>query len=471
VNCDTRSRGASHEFGVTKVRGSAAMQAEITQGSITRVLVAGFTLVIVLLGIGGGIALKNVFRIQQTAIKLVSRLKSTRGLIENLQDEQQALSRIFYTLTGDPDTADAATIKIRLDQALKQIHEIESGVDPVEKAKQPLWRDLEVNAQAFSNEALRLIRQNDMSPAASRDLFRHHEHLINTMNALVNQGFQSVQGYENEINRRSTELHQASFALLGVSVALALVCSIVTVGMTRELFRNMAWQEGELTRVSWQMLSDQESIARRFSHELHDELGQTLAALRANLGAMSQAAASSGGPSRRLEDSMRLTDDAIRNVRQLSQLLRPLILDDFGLDAGLSWLCDGFTERTGIAVEYDSNLHSRLPDETETHLFRIAQEALTNVARHSGATKVNVALQAAGGQIRLSIADNGKGIQEPRAGSHSLGMTGMRARARVAGGVFRVESPKEGGLTVEAEIPLPEEIAREEHESHSHIAG
>jgi len=447
------------------------MQAEITQGSITRVLVAGFFFVILLLTIGGSIALKNVFAIQQTAIELVKHLKTTEGLIENLQDEQQALSRIYYTLTGDPDTADAASISARLDQALKEINDIERGVDDSEKAKVPLWRDLEVDALAFSREAKRLMAQNKWTLNAERDLFRHHEHLINTISMLVARGFQNVRGYENEINRRSLKLHQASFALLGVSVALALVCSIVTVGMTRELFRNMAWQEGELTRVSWQMLSDQESIARRFSHELHDELGQTLAALRANLGAMSQASA--GGPSRRLEDSMNLTDDAIRNVRQLSQLLRPMILDDFGLDAGLNWLCEGFTERTGIAVEYDSNLHSRLPDATETHLFRIAQEALTNVARHSGATSVRVNLKAAGGRIRLSIQDNGRGIQEPRAGSHSLGMTGMRARARVAGGVFRVESPKEGGLRVEAEIPLPEETAtaREEHESHSHIAG
>ena len=155
---------------------------------------------------------------------------------------------------------------------------------------------------------------------------------------------------------------------------------------------------------------------------------------------------------------MRLVDDAIRNVRQLSQLLRPMILDDFGLDAGLAWLCEGFMQRTSIEVDYQSNLHSRLPDETETHLFRIAQEALTNVARHSGASKVIMTLRA-DDDIRLIIVDNGKGIADLSAGIQSLGMTGMRARARAVGGVFRATTPNEGGLRLEARIPLPEEIS------------
>ena len=88
---------------------------------------------------------------------------------------------------------------------------------------------------------------------------------------------------------------------------------------------------------------------------------------------------------RALEDCLHLVDEAIGNVRQMSQLLRPTILDDFGLEAGLRWLGEGFAARTGIEANFDSSFSGRLPDETETHLFRIAQEALTNVARHSGA--------------------------------------------------------------------------------------
>ena len=140
----------------------------------------------------------------------------------------------------------------------------------------------------------------------------------------------------------------------------------------------MEWQTAELGRVSFHMLEDQEAAARRFSHELHDELGQSLTAVKTNLSAL---AAAGGGDAAetgaRLADCLRLVDEAIGNVREMSQLLRPTILDDFGLAAGLRWLCEGFGQRTGIDVACEVPFSGRLPDGAETHLFRIAQEALS----------------------------------------------------------------------------------------------
>lgn len=453
-------------------------QGEITESSITRVLVMGFSTVIVLLVFGGSIAIHNIISIQENAAKLVGEQRITRHLIENLQDEQQTLSTVFYTLTGDPDTADADKISKRLAQADQRLATMEQEAQPT-AAQQVLWGELLQASHAFGIEANRLLTENVSSVTSttgSRDLFRRHEQVVFIISQLVGQGFQRVAIAEREIDVRANRFNGESLTLLCASLGLALVCSIFTVRMTHQLFRKMTWQESELTRVSWHMLAGQESIARRFSHELHDELGQTLAAVKSNLASSPRG---SGDPAaeraRRLEDSMSLVDEAIRNVRQLSQLLRPMILDDFGLDAGLAWLCEGFMQRTSIEVDYESNLHSRLPDETETHLFRIAQEALTNVARHSGATKVIMTLRGSDEDIRLIIVDNGKGIADLTAGTQSLGMTGMRARARAVGGVFRVIIPKEGGLKLEARIPLPEETAptdrREKHELHQNLAG
>jgi signal transduction histidine kinase len=106
--------------------------------------------------------------------------------------------------------------------------------------------------------------------------------------------------------------------------------------MASNLVRGMEWQTAELGRVSFHMLEDQEAAARRFSHELHDELGQSLTAVKANLAAIE-------GNSARVADCIHLVDEAIGNVREMSQLLRPTILDDFGLAAGLRWLCEGST--------------------------------------------------------------------------------------------------------------------------------
>ncbi len=152
---------------------------------------------------------------------------------------------------------------------------------------------------------------------------------------------------------------------------------------------------------------------------------------------------------------MRLVDRAIQDVREMSQLLRPTILDDFGLDAALRSLTESFCQRTGIQVKYDSNVDGRrLNDDTETNLFRIAQEALTNVARHANATQVNVNLSESGGNVLLRIADNGGGFDaEKQSSSRGLGLTGMQTRARGCGGSLRVENEPGKGLRVEVTCP------------------
>jgi two-component system NarL family sensor kinase len=228
--------------------------------------------------------------------------------------------------------------------------------------------------------------------------------------------------------------------------------------MAAHVFRQMEFQAGELSRVSFRMLETQESTARRFAHELHDELGGALTAIRTNLTAL----AMRPDPTR-IEDCLKLVDESISNVRELSQLLRPTILDDFGLDAGINWLVARFRERTGIEVEYTSEFEERLPDETETHLFRIVQEALTNIARHSAATRVTIRLHAEGDLIKLTIRDNGKGLGPKGVQSRpgSMGLSGMRARARSAGGELAIHSEPGAGVTIEVSAPRAKQPTRE----------
>ena len=206
----------------------------------------------------------------------------------------------------------------------------------------------------------------------------------------------------------------------------------------------------KLNRVSWHMLQTQEEAARRFSHELHDELGQSLAAIRANLTFRSD-----GDSEQRRSDCVPLVDEAIANVRELSQLLRPVLLDDFGLEAGLRWLVEKFGQRTRIQVHFESSLETRLNGVTETHLFRITQECLTNVARHSSATQVSIRLRVQEGHVCLVIEDNGIGIanDDPRPMS-SLGLVGMTARAQQCGGWVRLEPCDPSGLRVVVQVPL-----------------
>ena len=284
--------------------------------------------------------------------------------------------------------------------------------------------------------------------------------MIDVEQDLLDSSEQRVTEIEKRIEQQTRQLAESSRLLLGICLGLALVCAGLTVKFAGNSIRRMEWQANELSRVSWHMLQDQESAARRFSHELHDELGQSLAAVKANLTSNSP---QDWGP-RRI-DCVQLVDDAIANVRELSQLLRPVILDDFGLDAGLRWQVERFGDRTGIRTNYLSTMHERLPDETETHLFRITQEALTNVARHSGANMVTVELHGDRGRIHLSIEDNGRWPQSATPNKEpSLGMTGMRARAAQAGGKLELSTASGGGLRIEVDVPWIHQI--EEHAEH-----
>ncbi len=406
----------------------------------------GFALVILLLVSAAVVGVESARSIQKNAANLVAEQFLTSRLIDEIQQEEETLTAVFRTLAAAPDSVDRAKIEAQLEESSRRIeHAVGAGVRTTEE---PLWNELRRASAAFTAEARRLLA-NPSGSLSSEELFHRHDEVIAVVARLINASYQKGAAAQAQIENGSRELQYKSALLLGSGLAVALLCVLLTLRTTAGMLRKMEWQAGELNRVSWHMLENQESAARRFSHELHDELGQSLTAIKANLAAL---AADPSQAASRLEDCGRLVDDAIRNVRELSQLLRPTILDDFGLDASLRWLGEGFTQRTGIEVEYDSNFSGRLSDETETHLFRIAQEALTNVARHSGANRVRMNLQADERAIRLSIADNGRGLVNG-ASAAGMGMTGMRARAREAGGEFRLREANGSGVAIDVEVP------------------
>lgn len=252
--------------------------------------------------------------------------------------------------------------------------------------------------------------------------------------------------------------------VLGLCFALAVGTAGLTVWIIQRAFARLEWQAAELARVSWHLLDGHEKMARRFSHEMHDELGQSLSGLRRMLLHVSE----SDVDLLRAE-GVAIVDDIIQCVRKLSQVLRPVILDDFGLDSGLRWLCERFGQRTRITVNYDSNLSQRLSEQQETHLFRIAQEALTNIARHSEATEVDLQLQLRKNSLRLEITDNGRGIRTEAATHNTtgLGMVGMRARARHLDGELSIENGKERGLRLRVDVPLCRERSDAHQENQS----
>ena len=417
----------------------------VTYKKLLRVLILGFSAVIVFLVAAAFVGVNSAQLIKESAAELVRNELVTTRLIDELQREQETLNATLYRLARGPELLDRARSLAQLDAADQAVARIVAEASGTPQAD--LWRQLDTATRAFSSEARRLLALRNVPNYSTRDLLRRHEEVTDLVAKLVANNYSRAIAAQSRIDQRSSRLVNESVLLLSACLVLALLCAVFTVRITAALFRGMETQAGDLARVTWHMLENQETAARRFSHELHDELGQSLTAIKANLLSLE----SNGHPDpARLEDCQHLVDDAIQNVRELSHLLRPTILDDFGLDAGIRWLAERFAQRTGIEVAYRSTFKDRLADETETHVFRIVQEALTNVARHSGAAHVEINLEREGDRIHLKLKDDGNGFKNglPAGG---LGLVGMRARARSIGGDLKIES--RNGVTIDLWAP------------------
>lgn len=423
--------------------------------TLLRVLVIGFAVVIALLAAAAVIGVNNARSIAASASDLVSNQLIIASLLDEVEREQEVLNATFYRLSGTPAAVDRASVMANLNQTDSEIDQLvaEQRGKPDETA----WQNLRSAVLDFSEEARRLLAQPRVPARSSRDLFSRHEEVTRRVATLVDRSYARAVETRERVDHQSDLLAEESKILLGGCFLIALIFAMVTVRIAARVFRQMEAQTSELSRVSFRMLETQEATARRFSHELHDELGGSLTAIKSNLAAIASGLAANGASNSsnraRIDDCVKLVEQSISNVRELSQLLRPTILDDFGLDAGIGWLTERFRERTGIDAEFKSEFDGRLADETETHLFRIVQEALTNIARHSGATRVDIHLRPEDHRIRLTIRDNGKGLKE-HAGSGGMGLIGMRARVRSAGGELELKSQPGKGVTIEVWAPM-----------------
>ncbi|MGC2521000.1 MAG: PAS domain-containing protein [Burkholderiales bacterium] len=211
----------------------------------------------------------------------------------------------------------------------------------------------------------------------------------------------------------------------------------------------------QLRNLSTMLVDIQENERRRIARVLHDEIGQELTAVKLIIG--NYINASGAGQDRTLRGALAGVNEVMDRVRQISLDLRPPVLDDLGLLPALVWLIDRCYALTGLTVSFKhSGVDERLPQEIETAAYRIAQEALTNVARHAGVQRASLAVSGTEHAIMLKIADRGRGFDLPavlKTGTSS-GLMGMRERARALGGRVTVEAAPGAGTTVLAELPF-----------------
>jgi PAS domain S-box-containing protein len=213
----------------------------------------------------------------------------------------------------------------------------------------------------------------------------------------------------------------------------------------------------QLRELSRYLESIREDERSKMAREIHDELGQALTVLKIDLSSLAKSLPQGEGALLRKTESMNgLVDEAIQTVKRISTELRPGALDDLGLADALEWLTGEFDKRTGIRARFSARPEEIVVDrERSTDLYRICQEALTNVMRHAEATRVVVKISRTGRSLKLRIDDNGRGIEEAQIlNPRAFGLIGMRERARSWGGDVKIQRAGGRGTTVLVTIPL-----------------
>ncbi len=262
---------------------------------------------------------------------------------------------------------------------------------------------------------------------------------------------------EQQAQQRVTSIYdrvqRQAYVFLIATLGAIVLTSALIIRSNRGLFRQLAIVSQQRGELAQKLISTQESTLSYVSRELHDEFGQILTALGAML-----TRAEKRNPDSELTDSLReireVAQSALDKTRTLSQALHPVMLDESGLEQSLDWYLPTIERQTGIEISYEkSGVPFEVPRSAGVHIYRVVQEALNNVKRHSGAQRAWVRLRYSANALNVEVEDHGRGLSASSNGSRGIGLVGMRERAQLIGAELKFTQPSEGGTLVRLRVP------------------
>jgi signal transduction histidine kinase len=284
-------------------------------------------------------------------------------------------------------------------------------------------------------------RQAALSAAVARLLISNNESEAQTA--------QQVQDIYGQVQRQA-------YGFLAATLAVIVMTSLYLIRSNRRLFARLATLSDERRDLAQTLISTRESTLREISRELHDELGQILTAIGSMVGRAGAHLPESSEVRAELREIGEVAQTALDSVRGLSQTLHPSILEELGLDSTIDWYLSTVQSQLGLAVALEvEGTAVDVPADAAIHVYRVLQEALSNVARHAGSDRATVRLRVTPATLVLEVEDQGRGF-EPATASHGLGLVTMRERAAILGGTIAFLHPTEGGVLVRLSVPLRE---------------
>jgi len=277
--------------------------------------------------------------------------------------------------------------------------------------------------------------------------------LSTAVSRLLVQNNEGEQQAALEIERIYDRVQQQVYLFLAATLIAIVATSLYLIRANRAIFARLAALSEQRSELAQKLISTQESTLRHISRELHDEFGQVLTAIGSLLGRVGKQISEDSPLRRDLQEVREIAQSTLNNIRTLSQALHPVLLEEEGLESTLDWYIPTAERQIGLALHYEKS-GTAFPIETGAgvHIYRVLQEALNNVGRHSGAAEAWVRLRFLRDALELEVTDRGKGFV-PHAGQNGIGLVGMRERAELVGGSLTVSPAEDGGTVVRLRVP------------------
>lgn len=432
-----------------------------------RILFAGFGGLVLLILIAGADAI-FVLREVRTRDAQVRDLYFQRSrALDDIRSGiyQSAIVMRDYLLASDPQAGTAqiewTTIRQRTDSAISAFGAV---LDPQEAEPFRALR-LEIegywNVLDFMAERQTPARKDRGQAYVTGDLARRRTAMLALVDRIDQISARELASGDANLNATFDRLQFRLLMMLMLTLGAGLLLAAYTIRRTLTLESELQkrYDEGlraqqELKELSARLVSAQEEERRAISRELHDEVGQSLSALLMEAGnAAAIVPPDSNEVRRHVESIKKLAEASVSIIRNMTLLLRPSMLDDFGLVPALEWQAREVSKRTGLRVQVNAeDAADELPDDLRTCIYRVVQEALHNCARHAQARTVKVVVRQERSKIFLSVEDDGHGFDARRV--RGLGLVGMEERVSHLGGEFAIHSEPGAGTRLDVELPL-----------------
>jgi signal transduction histidine kinase len=415
-----------------------------------------------------------------------TRLYTSEGWVRHTRDVQSALAqfamttaragrlRAEYVDSGDDDLLQQQADVVRQVRATVALIQRLTADNPQEQTNCRKLAEVTEQRIAIMNQAIELKRTGKSTLLAQSGITRQIVATAEETDELLQHMYDAEDQLLTTRERRVQRSSSVTATTLVTSLFLALVLFVVHHRLLMDQVAARSRAELAQRALSAKLLTLQDEERRKFARELHDSVGQHLAAVKMAISLLQNKLPGDAI----LQDSLKLLDDSISETRTISHLLHPPLLDEAGLSSASRWFVEGFGKRSGIDVNLDIREgDARLPAATELVLFRVLQESLTNVHRHSGAKRADVSLRATGREAVLRVKDYGRGmpaavlrnLREEGMGG-GVGLAGMTERIREIGGHLEINSG-DTGTEIVARVPVSKPAQEEAPSAMQEVKG